>query len=163
MLYLWNGTLHNTRLTCLIKRRGVSWREIKYRTVPPTNLFTPLEEGWKWKGGGVEMWGIPDERGPGGTVPPGVGPLCSESATYLCRYTPSPLMRPRKWGKEGGGGVRVSAVGTSSPQQLLEAFRALLSDCLRRILHETIDSSWQVPYSCVTHRLTCNFTCHLSG
>ena len=44
-------------------------------------------------------------------------------------YTPTPLIHPRKWGKkEGGGGLRVSAVGTSSPQKLLEALRALVSE-----------------------------------
>ena len=31
-------------------------------------------------------------------------------------------------GEEGGGGLRVSAVGTSSPQKLLEVLRALVSE-----------------------------------
>jgi hypothetical protein len=62
---------------------------------------------------------------PGGTVPPGVGPFGVASAhPYV--YTPTPLIHPRKWGKKEGGGLRVSAVGTSSPQKLLEACIALL-------------------------------------
>ena len=41
-------------------------------------------------------------------------------------YTPTPFDTPKKVGEEGGGGgLRVSAVGTSSPQKLLEAVGAL--------------------------------------
>ena len=45
-------------------------------------------------------------------------------------YTPTPLIHPRKWGKKEGGGLRVSAVGTSSPQKLLEALRTLMREYL---------------------------------
>ena len=45
-------------------------------------------------------------------------------------YTPTPLIHPRKWGKNEGGGLRVSAVGTSSPQKLLEALRTLFGECV---------------------------------
>ena len=38
---------------------------------------------------------------------------------------PYPFDTPKKVGEEGRGGLRVSAVGTSSPQKLLEAFTAL--------------------------------------
>jgi hypothetical protein len=61
---------------------------------------------------------------PGGTVPPGVGPFGVTSANPYV-YTPTPLIHPRKWGRKEGGGSCVSAVGTSSPQKLLEAFTAL--------------------------------------
>ena len=61
---------------------------------------------------------------PGGTVPPGVGPFGVASANpYVYPY---PFDTPKKVGEEGGGGgLRMSAVGTSSPQKLLEALRTL--------------------------------------
>ena len=43
---------------------------------------------------------------------------------------PYPFDTPKKVGEEGGGGLRVSAVGTSSPQKLLEALRTLFGECV---------------------------------
>jgi hypothetical protein len=97
---------------------------------------------------------------PGGTVPPGVGPFGVASANPYV-YTPTPLIHPRKWGRKDGGGLRVSAVGTSSPQKLLEASTALWSDLSAPFFVKCYFSRRQLRLDCVTHKFTCKFTRNL--
>ena len=67
-------------------------------------------------------------------------------------YTPTPLIHPRKWGKKEGGGLRVSAVGTSSPQKLLKACIALFSEGYISKIFETLENRESSDIlTCVAH------------
>ena len=61
----------------------------------------------------------------------------------------------------GGGGLRVSAVGTSSPQKLLEAFTALFVIDLAAKYLENSNREGSDILICVAHKFACKFTLNL--
>jgi len=78
-------------------------------------------------------------------------------------YTPTPLIHPRKWGKKERGVLRVSAVGTSSPQKLLEAVTALfVKDLATKYLENSRRESSDI-LTCVAHKFACKFTLNLQN
>ena len=71
---------------------------------------------------------------------------------------PYPFDTPKKVGEEGGGGWRVSAVGTSSPQKLLEAFTALFSEYLAAKYLKNLNRVSSDTITCAAQKFACKFT-----
>ena len=74
---------------------------------------------------------------------------------------PYPFDTPKKVGEEGGGGLRVSAVGTSSPQKLLEAVTALFSEYLAEKYLKSLNRVSSDTRTCAAQKFACKFTLNL--